>query len=109
MCEVARLDGANFSGDGVRKMLVAFRCDGWEVRRDQVARLMKVAGAQGARRGREVFTTRSDTRGTFPVDLVERRSTADSSGRSWVAANTYFATWFGFAYTAFGAHVSGAR
>ena len=74
---------------------------GWDVGRDQVARLMRAAGVQGARRGRKIFTTVSDPRGPRPADLVERRFTADGPGRLWVADITYVATWSGFAYTAF--------
>jgi len=99
--EIARIHGANFSVYGVRKMHVAMRRAGWDVGRDQVARLMRVAGVQGALRGRRAFTTVSDPRSQRPADLVERRFAADGPGRLWVADITYVATWAGFAYTAF--------
>lgn len=101
VAEITRIHSANFSVYGVRKMPVAMRRAGWEVGRDQVSRLMRKAGVQGARRGRKIFTTVSDPRGPRPADLVQRRFAADAPGKLWVADITYVATWSGFAYTAF--------
>ena len=101
VAEITRIHGANFSVYGVRKMHVAMTRAGWDVGRDQVARLMRVAGVQGARRGRKAFTTVSDPQSPRPADLVERRFAADGPGRLWVADITYVATWAGFAYAAF--------
>lgn len=99
--ESARIHGANFLVCGVRKMHVAMRRAGWDVGRDQVARLMRLAGMQGARRDRKIFTTVFDPRILRPADLVQRRFAADGPGRLRVADITYVATWSGFAYAAF--------
>ena len=74
---------------------------GWVVGRDQVARLMRVAGLRGVRRGKKVFTTVTDPASMRPADLVERRFRADAPGQLWVADITYVPTWQGFAYAAF--------
>ena len=49
---------ANYSVYRARKMWKAVRRKGEDVGRDQVARLMRQMGLRGARRGRQVFTTR---------------------------------------------------
>jgi len=99
--EVARLHAENYSVYGVRKMHAAMRRAGWQVGRDQTRRLMRLAGVQGARRGRTVFTTRSNPAQARPGDLVERDFTATRPRRLWVADITYVSTWAGFAYVAF--------
>ena len=45
--EVQRIHQENYSVYGVRTMWHAMRHAGWDVGRDQVARLMKIAGLQG--------------------------------------------------------------
>lgn len=99
--EIERLHVENFSVYGVRKMHAAMRRAGWQVGRDQVARLMRIAGVRGAGCGKKVFTTVTDPAASRPEDLVERRFTAHGPGQLWVADITYVATWQGFAYTAF--------
>ncbi len=49
---------ANYSVYGVRKLWKAARRAGYDIGRDQTARLMKTLGIQGVRRGRRVRTTR---------------------------------------------------
>jgi putative transposase len=51
---------ASYRVYGARKLWKAARCAGPEIGRDQVARLMREVGIRGVRRGRPVFTTRSD-------------------------------------------------
>ena len=75
--EVRRIHQENYSVYGVRKMSHAMRHAGWDVGRDQVARLMKIAGLQGVRRGRKPVTTRPTARDDQRPDLVERRFVAD--------------------------------
>src|SRR5699024_5940108 len=48
---------ANYGVYGVRKMWHAMRRAGWDVGRDQCARLMRKAGLRGVVRGRKVHTT----------------------------------------------------
>ena len=45
--ELRRIHAENYSVYGVRKMHHAMRRAGWEIGRDQVARLMKLAGVSG--------------------------------------------------------------
>lgn len=49
--EICRIHSENYGVYGYRKMHHAMRRAGWEVGRDQTARLMKAAGLRGVRRG----------------------------------------------------------
>ena len=99
--EIARLHGENYGVYGVRNIHALMRRQGWEVGRDQTARLMGIAGVQGVKRSKKVFTTKSDPAAVKPADLVQRRFQAFAPRRLWVADITYVATWPGFAYVAF--------
>ena len=79
----------------------AMRHAGWNVGRDQVARLMKIAGLQGVRRGRKPVTTCSADGDDQRPDLVERRFVADRPQQLWVADITYVRMLSGFCYVAF--------
>jgi putative transposase len=92
---------ANYSVYGARKLWKAVRRAGHDVGRDQVARLMRQLGIRGVRRGRRVFTTRSDPAAGRPADLVNRNFTATRPNRLWVTDLTYVATWSGVAYVCF--------
>ncbi len=83
--EIRRIHALNYSVYGVRKMWHAMRHAGWDVGRDQVARLMKIAGLQGVRRGRKPITTRPTAGEDQRPDLVERRFVADRPQQLWVA------------------------
>ena len=76
--ELRRIHAENYSVYGVRKMHHAMRRAGWEIGRDQVARLMKLAGVEGVRRGRKPITTRPTGEPDARPDLVERRFTAEA-------------------------------
>ena len=99
--EVQRLHDENYGVYGVRKMHALLRREGWDVGRDQTARLMTLAGVRGAARSKKVFTTKPDPAQAKPKDLVKRDFTAPAPNRLWVADITYVATWAGFAYVAF--------
>lgn len=99
--EVIRLHEENFSVYGVRKMHALLKRQGWDVGRDQTARLMGIAGVVGVKRSKKVYTTKSDPASAKPADLVKRDFTATAPRRLWVADITYVATWSGFAYVAF--------
>ncbi|HET8958399.1 MAG TPA: IS3 family transposase, partial [Microcella sp.] len=58
--EVARLHAENYGVYGRRKMHALMRRQGWQIGRDQTARLMKLAGVEGARRNKRTFTTTPD-------------------------------------------------
>jgi putative transposase len=92
---------ANYQVYGARKLWKAAKRDGYDIGRDQVARLMRELGICGIRRGRRVFTTRSDPAAARPADLVERNFTAVAPNRLWVTDLTYVATWSGVAYVCF--------
>ena len=66
----------NYRVYGVRKLWMAARRAGHDVGRDQVARLMRAAGIEGVRRGRQVRTTRPDPAAPRHPDLVKRNFTA---------------------------------
>ncbi len=79
----------------------AMRRAGWEIGRDQVARLMKLAGVEGVRRGRKPITTRPAGEPDARPDLVERCFTAERPNQLWVADITYVRILGGFCYVAF--------
>ncbi|WP_072340800.1 IS3 family transposase [Actinomyces urinae] len=91
----------NFSVYGVRKLWHAARRAGWDIGRDQVARLMKIAGISGIRRGRRPVTTRPAPVPDTCPDLVQRQFKAVGPNRLWIADITYVRTLSGFVYTAF--------
>jgi HTH-like domain len=76
---------------GVRKMWHAARRAGLRVGRDQVGRLMRIAGVQGVRRGtRQTTTTTRDERAARHPDLVKRGwKIPNRPDAVWVADFTY--------------------
>jgi putative transposase len=88
---------------GVRKLWQAARREGLDVGRDQVGRLMRIAGIQGVRRGahRTVPTTAQPSAERHP-DLVKRAWSAPTRPDAiWVADFTYVWTGCGFVYVSF--------
>jgi len=92
---------ANRKVYGAHKLWKAARRAGYDIGRDQTARLMRVLGIRGVSRIRRVRTTRSDPEAPRPADLVERDFTADAPNRLWVMDLTYVPTWAGVAYVCF--------
>jgi putative transposase len=92
---------ANYRVYGAHKLWKAARRAGHLIGRDQVVRLMRELGIRGVRRGRRVFTTRSDPAADRPPDLVKRNFVADAPNRLWVTDLTYVTTWAGVAYVCF--------
>ena len=80
---------ANYRVYGAHKLWKAARRAGIDVGRDQVARLMRLAGIEGIRRRRRVRTTRPDSGAVRPADLVERDFSATEPNRLWVSDLTY--------------------
>ena len=97
----SRLHAQNYGVYGHRKMWHAMRREGWLIGRDQTARLMRIAGLHGVRRGRRPFTTVPSKLPDHRPDLVERDFHALTPDMLWVADITYVRTVSGFAYTAF--------
>ncbi len=83
--EITWLHAENYGVYGVRKMHALLRRQGWDVGRDQTARLMGLAGVRGVKRSKKVFTTKSDPTIPQPKDLVKRDFTAPAPRRLWVA------------------------
>ena len=92
---------ANYRVYGAHKLWRAARRAGIDVGRDQVARLMRLAGIEGIRRRRRVRTTRPAEGAVRPADLAERDFSAEAPNRLWVSDLTYVATWAGVAYVCF--------
>jgi putative transposase len=88
---------------GVRKMWHAARRAGLALGRDQVGRLMRMAGVQGVRRGaHRTVTTTGDERAPRHPDLVKRGWSAPNRPDAvWVADFTYVWTACGFCYVSF--------
>lgn len=95
------IHAANYGVFGVRKMWHAMRRAGWQIGRDQTARLMRIAGLCGVRRGRTPVTTRPANKPDMRPDLVNRCFKAKAPNQLWVADITYVRTRSGFVYTAF--------
>ena len=92
---------ANYRVYGARKLWKAAQRAGHEVGRDQVARLMRSAGIEGAIRSKRVKTTRPVPGGGRHPDLVKRDFTATAPNQLWVTDLTYVPTWAGVAYVCF--------
>ena len=75
--------------------------EGIVVARCTVERLMRQLGLQGARRGKRVRTTISDTKTPCPLDRVNRVFKAERPNQLWVSDFTYVSTWQGWLYVAF--------
>jgi putative transposase len=88
---------------GARKLYKAARYAGLDVGRDQVARLMRIAGIRGVIRGRHgTTTTRRDASAPRHPDLVQRGWDAPTDvDELWVADFSYVWTLAGFVYVAF--------
>ena len=90
--EIQRVHAENFSVYGIRKMWHAMNREGFHIGRDKTARLMRLAGVSGRRRGRTPVTTISPKTPDHRPDLVRRNFRAQAPGRLWVADITYVRT-----------------
>ena len=87
--EIRRVRQENFDVYGVRKVWRQLRREGRDVARCTVARLMREMGLQGAVRGRRFKTTKPDSSGARPMDLVERDFNATRPNELWVSDLTF--------------------
>ena len=102
LARIRELHEANFCAYGSRRMWKALRRAGEPVGRDRVARLMRQAGLQGAkRRGRPWRTTAADPDAQRRPDLVQRSFTAQRPDELYVADFTYLRCWEGVVFFAF--------
>jgi putative transposase len=98
---IRELHLANYEAYGSRRMWKALWRAGQRVGRDRVARLMRSAGLQGAkRRGKRWRTTLPDLISQRP-DLVKRRFQATRPDELWVADFTYLRSWQGPVFLSF--------
>ncbi len=86
---------------GAVKLWHATRRAGYDIGRDQVARLMRELGIRGVQRAKTVRTTRPTDGAGRPADLVDRDFTADTPNRLWVTDLTHVATHAGTGYVCF--------
>ncbi|MFI6428611.1 IS3 family transposase [Promicromonospora sp. NPDC050880] len=99
--QIRKVHAENYGVYGARKVWHAMRRQGWDIGRDQCARLMRLAGLHGVIRGRKPRTTQPAPVADHRPDLVERNFHAPGPNRLWVADITYVRTTAGFCYTAF--------
>lgn len=99
---IAEIHEANYCAYGYRRMWIALQRAGEEVGRGRVARLMREAGIQGAkRRGRPWRTTTPDLSAHRRPDLVCRDFSAAGPDRLWVGDFTYLRSWEGASFFSF--------
>jgi len=102
LARIREIHEANYFAYGYRRMWIALRREGEEVGRGRVARLMRQAGIQGAkRRGRPWRTTKPDPLAQRRPDLVQRDFSAQGPNRLWVGDFTYLRSWEGALFFAF--------
>ena len=92
---------ANYSCYGVRKMWRAMRRLQPGIGRDQVARLMRLAGVRGRSRSKRIITTRRGLGVERFPDLVRRRWDREALDAVWVADFTHVRTLEGTVYVSF--------
>ena len=99
---ITEIHEANYCAYGYRRMWITLQPAGEEVGRGRVARLMREAGIQGAkRRGNAWRTTTPDPTPHRRPDLVERDFSAEAPNRLWVSDFTYLRSWEGASFFAF--------
>jgi transposase InsO family protein len=99
--EIERVWQENFKVYGARKVWRQLNREEIDVARCTVARLMKIIGIQGVKRGRRTVTTIPGDALDRPRDAVNRDFNVSRPNALWVADLTYVATWRGFVYVAF--------
>ena len=99
--DVQRVWHANWQVYGADKVWKQMNREGIRVARCTVERLMRRLGLAGARRGKRVRTTTSDTSAPCPLDRVNRQFKASRPNELWVSDFTYVSTWQGWLFVAF--------
>jgi len=106
---IKRVFAENYGVYGVRNVWRQMRCEGYNVARCTVARLMRDMGLRGVIRGESQRTTVSNRADVCPVGLVNRQFKAPAPNVLWVSDFTYVSTWSGFVYVAFVINVFARR
>jgi transposase InsO family protein len=101
LIEIQRVWQVNMRVYGADKVWRQLTREGLTVARCTVERLMRHAGLAGARRGKMVRTTQSDTKAPCSRDHVNRQFKAERPNQLWVSDFTYVSTWQGMVYVAF--------
>ncbi|PLC47862.1 IS3 family transposase [Pollutimonas subterranea] len=101
MPEIHRVWEQNMKVYGADKVWRQLHRERQAVARCTVERLMRRLGIHGARRGKTVRTTISDTAAPCPLDHVNRQFKAERPNQLWVSDFTYVSTWQGWLYVAF--------
>jgi transposase InsO family protein len=101
MTHIERVWLSNWQVYGADKVWRQMNREGIAVARCTVERLMRQLGLQGARRGKKVRTTISDSKAPCPLDRVNRVFKAERPNQLWVSDFTYVSTWQGWLYVAF--------
>ena len=91
----------NYGVYGVRKMWHALRRGGIDIGREQIARLMCLAGVCGKGKSGSPITIRKANVPDLRPDLAEREFKAQGPNKLWVADITYVRTKKGFVYATF--------
>jgi len=100
--QIRQVHRDNFGAYGYRRVWRALSRAGEDVGRDQVARLMREDGLQGAkRRGKPWRTTKHDPGALRRPDLVNRDFKAEAPNKLWVADFTYLRCWEGIVFFSF--------
>lgn len=93
---VAEIERVFWDGDigggisGARKVCRLLRCQGVDVARCTVERLMRQQVVRGIRRGKQFVTTHSDASSTRPPDHVQRCFPADPPNELWASISPMF-------------------
>jgi len=98
---IRRVFYENYACYGVRKVWQELLAQGVAVGRDQVARLMRLAGLRGSIRRRKVRTTIANPAAARSPDLVKRVWVRDAPDVVWVADFTHVSAREGTVYTSF--------
>jgi putative transposase len=98
---IRELHLANYEAYGSRRMWKALRRAGHQIGRDRVARLMRRAGIQGAKRRTKQWKTTTPDVSQHRPDLVNRRFRASGPDALWVADFTYLRTRQGAVFLSF--------
>jgi putative transposase len=94
--QIAQLYRDNYGVYGARKVWLELNRQGIPVARCTVERLMSELGLRGARRGRNVRTTRPDPAAKRPPDRVNRNFAPRAPNQLGVADFSYVSTWSGW-------------
>jgi putative transposase len=99
--EIRRVWETNYQVYGAKRVWLTLRCEGHQVARCTVERLMGDMSIRGVQRGRTPRTTVPDLTAPRSPDLVDRRFIAQRPNELRVTDITYVSTWEGWLFVAF--------